>query len=81
MRRVLICPVCGSTEIELESGGYTGKYMCKRCGYIGSFIIEMDEGEYEELKKAREIANFVEGKGEKVYRDEKRNSQRKSDCL
>ncbi len=62
-RRILVCPVCKSTEIELDAGGYTGKYYCKNCGYIGSYILEMTEGEYKELLKMEEI--------EKKHREDK----------
>lgn len=68
MKRILICPVCKSKEIELDTGGYTGKYYCKNCGYVGSFIIELTEGEYEELLKAGELERFVEEKA----KDEKK---------
>ncbi|MCD6493971.1 MAG: TFIIB-type zinc ribbon-containing protein [Archaeoglobaceae archaeon] len=49
--KLLVCPVCKSTEIEFDAGGYTGKYFCKNCGYVGSFVIEMTEEEYKELTK------------------------------
>lgn len=70
--RVLICPICGSDEIELDSGGYTGKYYCKDCGYVGSFIIEMEEGEYEKLKEAGELENFLEEKRKELPEKEKK---------
>jgi transposase-like protein len=39
-----VCPVCGSGDLYLEAGGYTGKnYRCKRCDYMGAFIVEADE--------------------------------------
>lgn len=39
-----VCPVCGSTDLYYETGGYTGKvYHCKNCGYIGALIVEADE--------------------------------------
>lgn len=39
-----VCPVCGSTELYLEAGGYTGKlYRCKSCDYLGALIVEADE--------------------------------------
>ncbi len=66
MTRVLVCPMCGSTEIELDSGGYTGKYMCKNCGYVGSFIIELTESEYKELKEAGELERFIEEKRREI---------------
>jgi transcription initiation factor TFIIIB Brf1 subunit/transcription initiation factor TFIIB len=54
MRRILVCPVCNSTEIELDAGGYTGKYYCKKCGYVGSYVLEMTEGEYREMIEGEE---------------------------
>lgn len=45
-RRILICPQCGSSDIYYEAGMITGqKYHCKRCGYIGSLILEKELGE------------------------------------
>ena len=38
-----ICPVCKSKEITLYMGGHFGKYQCKKCGYVGSLILEEDE--------------------------------------
>ncbi|HPT37261.1 MAG TPA: hypothetical protein PLZ44_03115 [Methanothrix sp.] len=39
-----VCPVCGSSELYLEAGGYTGKlYHCKKCDYVGALIVEADE--------------------------------------
>ena len=38
-----ICPKCKSEEIILDTGGHTGKYNCKKCGYIGPLIIEKDD--------------------------------------
>ncbi|OYT33042.1 hypothetical protein B6U96_17825 [Archaeoglobales archaeon ex4484_92] len=57
--RILVCPICKSKEIELDAGGYTGKYHCKNCGYIGSLILEMSEEEYEKLKE--EVSGENEG--------------------
>ena len=43
-RKRLICPVCGSDDLYYEAGLITGyKYHCKKCGYIGAFVIEVDE--------------------------------------
>jgi len=66
MKRILVCPVCKSTEVELDTGGYTGKYYCKNCRYVGSFILEMTEGEYKELVESGEI--------EKEYKHKKDQS-------
>ncbi len=60
MKRLLVCPVCKSIEIELDTGGYTGKYYCKNCGYIGSFILEMTEGEYKELLESEKFEKHFE---------------------
>ncbi len=39
-----VCPVCGSSDLYLEAGGYTGKlYRCKNCDYLGALIVEADE--------------------------------------
>jgi transposase-like protein len=58
MKKILVCPVCKSTDVELDTGGYTGKYICKECGYVG-FAIEVD---YEEMKKSEEIKRIYEKK-------------------
>ena len=34
------CPHCKSSNITLDMGGQSGKYICKDCGYVGSLIIE-----------------------------------------
>ena len=54
-KKILVCPVCKSTEIELDAGGYTGKYYCKKCGYVGSYVLEMTEGEYKEMLEMEEL--------------------------
>ncbi|MCQ4153145.1 MAG: TFIIB-type zinc ribbon-containing protein [Archaeoglobi archaeon] len=51
--KLLICPMCYSKNVELDSGGVSGKYFCKDCGYVGSFILEMSEGDYEEMLKSK----------------------------
>ncbi len=60
--KLLVCPVCRSKDIELDSGGYTGKYRCKSCGYTGSFVLEMDESAYKELYEGEEILKDAEKK-------------------
>jgi transposase-like protein len=55
-----VCPVCSSSKLYYEVGGYMGKvYHCKDCGYIGAFIVEANEemieairGEYERKRKS-----------------------------
>jgi len=45
---MLYCPVCKSHEIYPVAGGYIGQvYLCKACGYRGSFVLEIDEEEME----------------------------------
>ncbi len=42
-RRVLTCPECGSADLYYEAALITGyKYHCKKCGYIGAFVIEKE---------------------------------------
>jgi transposase-like protein len=37
------CPACKSQEIYAVAGGYIGQvYLCKDCGYRGSFVLEID---------------------------------------
>lgn len=43
---VLKCPKCKSANITLYMGGQFGKYQCKKCGYVGSLVLE----EYEDKK-------------------------------
>jgi transposase-like protein len=41
---MLCCPVCKSRDIFPVAGGYMGQvYLCKSCGYRGSFVLEIDE--------------------------------------
>ena len=38
------CPVCKSQEVYPAAGGYIGQiYLCKDCGYRGSFVLEIDD--------------------------------------
>ncbi|NMB79611.1 MAG: hypothetical protein GYA23_11025 [Methanomicrobiales archaeon] len=40
------CPKCKSQEIFPEVGGYVGSiYICKDCGYRGTFVLEADSAE------------------------------------
>jgi len=42
-RRVLTCPQCGSADMYYEAALITGyKYHCKKCNYIGAFVIEKE---------------------------------------
>ncbi len=47
-RTVLNCPQCGSADLYYEAALITGyKYHCKKCDYIGAFVIEKDLDEHE----------------------------------
>jgi len=38
------CPVCKSHDIFPVAGGYIGQvYLCKKCKYRGSFVLEVDD--------------------------------------
>jgi transposase-like protein len=40
------CPKCKSQEIYAVAGGYVGQvYLCKDCGYRGSFVLEIDDAD------------------------------------
>ena len=42
-KKILTCPQCGSADLYYETGLITGyKYHCKKCQYVGSFVIEKD---------------------------------------
>lgn len=48
-RRALFCPQCGSADLYYEAALITGyKYHCKKCSYIGAFVIEKELEEEEE---------------------------------
>ena len=48
---ILCCPECQSTEVYEVAGGYVGQvYRCKKCGYRGSFVLEIDEAELDALR-------------------------------
>ncbi len=41
--RILECPQCHGTDLYYEAGLITGyKYHCKRCNYVGAFVIERE---------------------------------------
>ena len=48
----LCCPNCGYTELYYETGMKLGPiYHCKRCGYIGTFVIEANQEMRETIEK------------------------------
>lgn len=64
-RMVEVCPVCGSSELYYETGGYIGKvYHCKDCNYIGALVVEADEEMVEAIKEEYGRGKKVGGEGE-----------------
>ncbi|WP_366070331.1 hypothetical protein [Methanothrix sp.] len=56
-----VCPVCGSSDIYYEAGGYAGKlYHCKRCGYIGALVVEADSAMIEAIRSEYEKSHTRE---------------------
>ena len=42
-RRILVCPVCGSTEVIYYMGLKMGyQYQCKICNYVGALVLEKE---------------------------------------
>jgi rubredoxin len=55
MESSLHCPLCGSTSVTYKTGGYGGMiYRCKECGYMGAFVVEVDD-EPENVIQAAEL--------------------------
>jgi hypothetical protein len=47
-----VCPVCGSSNIDYEVGGYIGKvYHCRDCDYMGALILEADKELIDAIKE------------------------------
>jgi transposase-like protein len=43
IHRILRCPSCGSTNIQLSAGMITGQvYHCLDCHYMGALVFETD---------------------------------------
>ncbi len=34
------CPKCKTANLDMYSGFMTGAYYCKKCGYLGTLVIE-----------------------------------------
>lgn len=51
MEKIMVCPKCGSREIEIHQRGSRGDYKeCRSCGHVGDFIEELvDESSGKEL--------------------------------
>jgi hypothetical protein len=53
---MLICPQCGCKELYLETGGVLGDiYRCKKCTYIGNFVIEGEKDMAEEIEEGHRV--------------------------
>lgn len=61
MVKALMCPKCGSTRIEGEFGGMTGRYKCDDCGYLGVLVLQADEED--DAYKNKEPLNKPSKKG------------------
>ena len=60
--KVLTCPECGSDDLYYEAGLNTGsKYHCKKCDYIGAFVIERDI-EFDDTKSKDNKEKKAKGK-------------------
>ena len=59
---MLRCPECKSSSVTLQIGFEIGNYQCKKCGYVGSLIIDdkkekLDEKSKEILKDMKRHEN------------------------
>lgn len=52
--KILKCPRCRSAKIEYFAAALTGQYHCRKCGYIGTLVIEEDVSEEDVSKDASE---------------------------
>jgi ribosomal protein L37AE/L43A len=48
--KVKFCPKCRSTEIELSTGGLTGMWECRKCGFTGTLFPEKEINENQPAK-------------------------------
>ena len=54
--KILVCPTCLGSRIDLYLGGYAGKiYRCLDCGYVGSIILEMELEEYMKILEKKRL--------------------------
>ncbi len=58
MKKLLICPQCGSRDIHPDfsahsfgQSGFFNQYRCNKCGYQGSFVIEVDDIDEKDIPK------------------------------
>ena len=54
--KVIVCPICFGSRIDLFLGGYAGKiYRCLDCGYVGPIVLEMELEEYMKLLERKRL--------------------------
>ncbi|HII07429.1 MAG TPA: hypothetical protein HA349_09005 [Methanotrichaceae archaeon] len=54
-KMVEVCPVCGSSELYYETGGFVGKvYHCKDCNYVGALVVEATDDMIKAIKEEYE---------------------------
>ncbi|MCS3923347.1 hypothetical protein [Methanosalsum natronophilum] len=50
-----VCPVCGSSDLYYEVGGYMGMiYHCKNCDYIGALVVEANQEMIDQIREEYE---------------------------
>ncbi len=66
----LHCPMCGGTSVIYKTGGYGGMiYRCKDCGYMGAFVVEVDDdpgGANQAAEPGEERFQYPKEVGEKL---------------
>ncbi|MCL4343155.1 MAG: hypothetical protein M1267_04830 [Candidatus Thermoplasmatota archaeon] len=50
----LICPECRTDGVTGSWSFLTGQYRCSNCGYVGSFVIEMDDENYQKYREEQQ---------------------------
>jgi transposase-like protein len=61
-----VCPKCGSTKVDIDSGVYTmgilpTRFVCSDCSYAGNFFPEVDESDVAKFRaKLKKLAKLDE---------------------
>jgi len=62
--------MCGGTSVIYKTGGYGGMiYRCKDCGYMGAFVVEVDDdpgGANQAAEPGEERFQYPKEVGEKL---------------
>jgi transposase-like protein len=40
--KIIYCPICKTDNIQPYAASMSGSYYCKKCGYVGTFVIEKE---------------------------------------